>query len=186
MAVLLDDNLDQMEPLVQLAAEHDAYFMVQPYGERKTGNRRFTHKQGVSETLLALKERYPNFLSNRYFLGRFDAALNGGVPGCRAGRAFFNIDSTGDIAICVEERSRPLANLYRDSIADIRRALRTQARCNTCTDCWYNCRGEVEMLYDVVGIWRSLPTYFFNWGRPPEKGIKSILYGGGGQEPSAG
>jgi MoaA/NifB/PqqE/SkfB family radical SAM enzyme len=168
MAVLLHDNLDQMEPLVRLAAEHDAYFMVQPYGQRKTGSDRFVHERGyVSQQLLDLKSRYPNFLSNRTFLGRFDEALNGGVPGCRAGRAFFNIDSTGDIAICVEERSNPVANLYRDSAANITRALKAEARRNTCQACWYNCRGEVEMLYHPVGIWRSLPDFFFNRGRTP-------------------
>ncbi len=168
MAVLLHDNLDQMEPLVRLAAEHGAYFMVQPYGRRKTGSARFVHERDpVAPRLLDLKNRYPNFLSNRTFLSRFDEALNGGVPGCRAGRAFFNIDSTGDVAICVEERANSVANLYRDSAANITRALKAEARRNTCRACWYNCRGEVEMLYHPVGIWRSLPDFFFNRGRTP-------------------
>jgi MoaA/NifB/PqqE/SkfB family radical SAM enzyme len=181
MAVLLQDNLDDMEPLIRLAAEYDAYFMVQPYGQRKTGSRRFVHERdSVVQRLLSLKRQYPNFLSNRHFLSQFDAALNGGVPGCRAGRAFFNIDSCGDVAICVEERARPVANLYQDSMADIRRALRGAACGNACTDCWYNCRGEVEMLYDAVGIWRSLPSFLFNRGRPrqrPQTGGRSCPTG---------
>jgi len=167
MTVLLQDNLDQMEPLIGLAADHNAWFTVQPYGRRKTGSTRFVHESGhVADHLLALKSRFPNFLSNGTFLSRFDEALNGGVPDCRAGQAFFNIDSTGDIAICVEERCRPVANLYRDSIARISRALKDRAASNTCRDCWYNCRGEVEMLYDPVGIWRSLPDFFLNRARP--------------------
>ena len=38
MTVLLQDNLDQMEPLIRLAADHNAWFTVQPYGRRKTGS----------------------------------------------------------------------------------------------------------------------------------------------------
>ena len=170
ICVLLHDNLDQIEPLLKLAAERDAYFMVQPYGLPKTGSRRFVHQgHGASATLLALHDKYRNFLSNRVFLARFDQALNGGVPGCRAGTAFFNIDSAGDIAICVEERGGTVANLYRDSSQAIVRKLRSASRGNTCTDCWYNCRGETEMLYHPTAIFKSLPTLFFDTGRPSDK-----------------
>ena len=44
--------------------------------------------------------------------------------------------------------------------------LKTAVRDKACGDCWYNCRGEVEMLYDPVGIWRSLPDFFLNRARP--------------------
>ncbi|MFH0983673.1 MAG: radical SAM protein [Planctomycetota bacterium] len=169
ICVLLHNNLDQVEDLIELAAECDAYFMIQPYGVRKTGSRRFVNPlEGVRARMLALKDKHRNFLSNRVFLGRFEQALDGGVPGCRAGQAFFNIDSCGDIAICVEERDAPVANLYRDPAADIVRALNARARGNTCADCWYNCRGEVEMLYHPIGLVKSLPTLFFDRGRPSQ------------------
>ncbi len=178
MAVLLHDNQDQIADLIKLAAEHDAYFMIQPYGVRKTGSERFRNgSAGVSSQLVHLKDKHRNFLSNRVFLSRFDQALKEGVPGCRAGQAFFNIDSRGDVAICVEERSHPVANLYRDNVADVVRALNARARGNTCMDCWYNCRGEVEMLYDPVALVKSLPTLFFDRGRPSQ--IKPDGQGGG-------
>lgn len=167
MSVLLDDNLDQIEPLIRIAAERGAYFMLQPYGVRKTGSRRFVNNQGPAAAhLLDLKRRYSNFLSNAEFLGRFDEALNGGVPDCRAGRAFFNIDSTGDVAICVEERGRPVANLYRHTARQIVERLAAHAGGDGCKACWYNCRGEVEMLYRPRGLLRSLPTMLFDRGRP--------------------
>lgn len=170
MCVLLHDNLDDVEPLLKLAAEHDAYFMIQLYGVRKTGSRHFIHQhESASRRLVELKRAYPNFLSNEHFLSRFDEALNGGVPGCRAGEAFFNIDSTGDIAICVEERKRPVANLYRHSARNIVEKLHAAARTNTCTDCWYNCRGEVEMLYNPLGLLKSLPTMLLDRGDPSRK-----------------
>ena len=91
------------------------------------------------------------------------------MSGCRAGKAFFNIDEKGDVALCVERRDRPVGNLYRDDIRTIERRLRDGARGNTCTDCWYNCRGEVESLYHPVGLVKSLPTFLFDRGRAPAK-----------------
>ncbi len=167
MCVLLHDNLDQIEDLLRLAAAHGAYFMIQPYSTRKTGSKRFRYLKGpVSPRLLELRARHANFLSNPAFLAEFDRYLDGGVPGCRAGRAFFNIDSTGDVAICVEERHRPVANLYRQSAEEIAARLRAASEGNTCTDCWYNCRGEVESLYKARGLLKSLPTLLLDRGRP--------------------
>ncbi len=170
MAVLMHDNLDQIEELIKLAAQYGAYFMVQPYSRLKTGDEHFICRDPkASEHLLELRKKYPNMLSNPKFLSRFEQALNGGVPGCKAGRAFYNIDSLGDVAICVERRSVPVGNLYKDNIFEIYRRMREESRVNTCKACWYNCRGEVESLYDPYGLFRSLPTYLFDRGRAPKK-----------------
>ncbi|MBN2560055.1 MAG: radical SAM protein [Phycisphaerae bacterium] len=170
MSVLLHNNLDQIEDLIKLAAQHEAYFTVQPYCNRKTNSDRFRCEDAsdgsVSARLLELRKKHPNFLSNPVFLGRFDQYLDGGVPGCRAGRAFFNIDSIGDVAICVEQRTAPVANLYEHSARQIIERLRTGSTGNTCADCWYNCRGETESLYAPSSLIRSLPTYLFDNGKP--------------------
>ena len=158
-----------------MAAERDAYFMVQCYGFRKTGARKYAHQDGpVSPRLLALRRKYPNFLSSPYYLQRFDEHLAGGVGGCRAGRSFFNIDSTGDVAICVESRHRPVANLYRDDVQIIRRRLAAAARPNACRDCWYNCRGEVESLYSLSGLVGCLPTLLLDRGRPTDARVNPV------------
>ncbi len=172
MAVLMDDNLADIEPMVRMAAERDAYFMVQPYGARKTGATRFIHHGDgtVGRYLLDLRRKYRNFLSNPYFLSRFDAALNGGVGGCRAGRGFFSIDSTGEIAICVEERAHPVAHLFKHSAQEIVQRLRNDTIARRCRACWYNCRGEIESLYDPWGLTMSLPTLLFDRGRPTGNG----------------
>ena len=168
MAVLLEDNLDDLEPLIEQAARRDAYFMVQPYGQLKTGSSAHAHNDGpVTPRLLALRRDWPNFLSNPHYLERFDDFLAGGVNHCLAGRAFFNIDSAGDVAICVDRKSHPVANLFRHGPATIHQRLRAASRNNGCKACWYNCRGEVESLYSAVGLWKSLPTYLFDRGRPP-------------------
>jgi len=170
IAVLMNDNVDQMPRLLEMAAQRNAYFMVQPYGVLKTGSRAYVHNNGsVSPKLLELRRRRPNFLSNPYYLERFDAFLRGGIGGCRAGRAFFNIDSTGDIAICVERKGSPVANLYRDTPQAIHARLRAAADGNECSGCWYNCRGEIESLFSLRGLARSLPTLLLDRGRPPAR-----------------
>ncbi|RKY24485.1 MAG: hypothetical protein DRP83_07620 [Planctomycetota bacterium] len=166
MAVLLDDNLDQLEELMQTAAKHKAYFMVQPYGRLKINSRKFEYKNGpVAPRLLEMWRRNRNFLSNPIYLSKFDEFLTGGVPGCRAGRAFYNIDSAGDVAICVENKSRPVANLYTHSQYQLRDRLRAAGGGNKCTACWYNCRGEVESLYKPRSLVMSLPMFLFNRGQ---------------------
>jgi MoaA/NifB/PqqE/SkfB family radical SAM enzyme len=171
LAVLMEDNLDQIEPMIRMAADRDAYFMVQPYSVSKTGATRFVYadRGEVSGHLLDLRRKHRNFLSNPYFLSRFDQALNGGVPGCRAGRGFFSIDSTGDVAVCVERRTRPVANLYRHSARQIVARLRSDRGASRCRACWYNCRGEIESLYDPWGLTMSLPTLLLDRGRPPAR-----------------
>lgn len=170
MAVLMHDNLDQMEKLVRIARDCGTYFMVQPYSRLKTGDERFMCRDPAApEVLLDLRRRYPNVLSNPHFLSRFTEATNGGVPGCMAGRAFYNIDSIGNVSICVERRSVPVGNLYRENIFEIYRRMRQESKENNCRACWYNCRGEVENLYHPYGLFRSLPTYLFDRGRVPEK-----------------
>ncbi len=167
IAVLMHDNIDEMEPLIAMAAERGAYFMVQPYSHLKTGSLHFQYNDGqVSERLLELRRRWGNFLSNPLYLSRFDEYFAGGIEGCMAGRAFFNIDSTGDIAICVERKGLPVANLYSDAPSKIRRRLRSAGKRNNCSKCWYNCRGEIESLYSPVGLLQSLPTLFLDKGRP--------------------
>ncbi len=166
MCVLMNDNIDQIEELIKLARYFGAYFMVQPYCVLKTGDDRFVCRDGdISTYLLELKSKYNNLLSNPHFLSRFNQALNGGVPNCLAGRAFFNIDSLGNVAICVEKRNSPVGNLYSDNIFKLIHNLRARSKENTCKLCWYNCRGEIESLYHPYGLIKHLPTYLFDTGK---------------------
>ncbi|NOZ23827.1 MAG: radical SAM protein [Planctomycetes bacterium] len=159
MAVLNHENLDQVEPLVRLAKGEGAWFMVQPYCNLKTGDDTFRPPaNGCAEVLMGLRRKHSNFLSNPVFLENFDVASNGGVPGCAAGRAFFNIDNYGRVAMCVEDRGRPVGSLRDDDIRGILRRLHGRHMDNQCKSCWYNCRGEIESLYTLRGALHSLPT----------------------------
>lgn len=162
MATLNHDNLEDMEKLIQLAAEHDACFMVQPYSVLKTGDPAFLPRAGVSQHLLKLKEKYKNFLSHPLFLKKFDQCFNGGVPGCASGRAFFNIDNFGRVAKCVEFRQNPVGNIKDKPMEDLFARLRLEYGRNHCQGCWYNCRGEIEALYTTRGLISRLPALLFS------------------------
>ena len=165
-SVLLDDNIDDCLKLIEMADQRNAYYLLQPYCHRKTGSRDHQHNNGaVSPRLLELFDRYNNFASGPLYISKFDEFLHGGVPNCKAGSAFFNIDSTGDVAICVEYKDQPVANLLTDGAATIRSRLRAAARGNECRDCWYNCRGEIEGLYTPYGVVKSLRHYILDNGR---------------------
>ena len=157
MAVLTADNQDDLEGVVALAARLGANFMVQPYGVMKTGDESHRPRTPVSARLLDLHRRYRGFLSNPYFLARFDAALDGGVAGCRAGRATFNIDQKGLVAKCVEDRGRPVGSVVETPMPVLLKRLADRWRANRCRACWYNCRGEVEALYTPAGLASALP-----------------------------
>jgi len=157
MAVLTADNQDGLEDVVAMAERLGVNFMVQPYGILKTGDESHRPRPPVSERLLDLRRRYRAFLSNPYFLARFDAALDGGVGGCCAGRATFNIDQRGLVAKCVEDRSHPVGSIVDTPMPTLRARLRAAWRENRCRACWYNCRGEVEALYRPRGLVAAIP-----------------------------
>ncbi len=166
ISVLTDDNLAEMPALCQLARDLGVYWQVQPYSVMKTGNESQRHLAGASEMLLGLKKLYPETVhSNRVYLERFDEAANDGIDGCIAGKAMFNIDNRMVVSKCVEfNESEPLGSLRTNSMQEVLVRLREAHAANTCTACWYSCRGEVEVLYSPRGFMHSLPSLLWQSG----------------------
>jgi MoaA/NifB/PqqE/SkfB family radical SAM enzyme len=159
--VLKDDNLDEMEPMIEMAEELGCYFMVQPLSGLKTGDwsHKVSYKDGVSAHLLGLRETHKNFKSNPYFLSKFDPFIeNDGLDGCKAGKAFMNIDNFLNVSRCVETRNETVGSLKEEPIEVLMKRLHRQQEANTCTKCWYNCRGEIESLFTLKGFMASVPT----------------------------
>ena len=161
-AVLLKENIDEMEKLIILAQKLGAEFTLQPYAHIKTngqdgvGITDHIITREVSDHLLKLKRKYPNFKSSREYLRRYDDFFGKGIGGCQAGRLFFNIDQKGDIAKCVEDMQNPVGNIRTIGIDQIKKALLRKQRENECKACWYGCRGEVECFYSWNGVRNTL------------------------------
>jgi MoaA/NifB/PqqE/SkfB family radical SAM enzyme len=158
-AVLLKDNVDQIEKLIVLTGKLGAEFTLQPYADIKTNGQQenviTNHNitQEVSWHLLQLKRKHPHFKSSREYLQRYDEFFTCGIEGCQAGRLFFNIDDQGDIAKCVEDMDNPVGNIKGIEIDQLKNALFQRQNENKCKACWYGCRGEVESFYTLNGIW---------------------------------
>ncbi len=146
--------------MCELARELGVYWQVQPYSVMKTGNEGQRHLDGATEVLLDLKRRYPEtFHANKKYLEKFDVAANDGIEGCIAGKAMFNIDNQMVVSKCVEfNKSEPCGNLRTDDVDHVVDRLDEAHAKNTCTACWYSCRGEVEVLYTASGFAHSLPS----------------------------
>ena len=161
-AMLLKENIDEIEKLIIFAKKLGAEFTLQPYAHIKTDGLEdamtsdHTITQEVSAHLLKLKRKYPNFKSTPEYLRRYDDFFQGGIDGCQAGRLFFNIDQKGDIAKCVEDLKNPVGNIRTIGIEELKNALLQKQRENRCKDCWYGCRGEVECFYTWNGVKNTL------------------------------
>jgi MoaA/NifB/PqqE/SkfB family radical SAM enzyme len=93
-------------------------------------------------------------------LDRLGEAMRGGVAGCAAGRAFFNVDHRGRVSKCVEFRAPAdrLGTIGEDSLPAVRARLGAAAGANDCRACFYASRAEVETLYTMRGLLHGLRT----------------------------
>ena len=114
----------------------------------------------VVARLHELRRRHPHLRGAGPVLEGMGQAVSGGVPGCLAGRAFFNVDHRGRVTKCVEFR-RPAdeaGTLPTDPAEGVRARLRAGHAANDCRACWYASRAEIESLYTVRGFLAGLRT----------------------------
>lgn len=148
ITVLMDDNLDEIEPLIQLSKSLGVTCMVNLYSCNRGCKTARLPDGKVSAHLLKLKQQYPEFISLTSYLERFDEAIaQGGIGPCRAGRLLLNIDDKGNVARCTEMLDRPVGSLLTTPMAVIAKRLATQADAEPCAACWTSCRGFAESMY---------------------------------------
>lgn len=165
MTVLSSRNLDEIEDLLLLARKLKVKIHIHPYSEVKTGNRTFIIRDDIErimEKIKRFKAKNGVVVSSYPFLNKFSQYTKSGVPNCKAGKYFFNIDSFGNIQRCVEDfpNGPVLANVKRDSFKKIKETLDKLPQ-TSCTKCWYSCRGETETIFtnplsktsDILGIY---------------------------------
>ena len=148
ISVLMDDNLEDIEPMIKLARDIGVTYMVNLYSwNRGTKVRRLPGGR-VGEYLLALKRKYPEFITLSSYLERLDEAIaEGGIGDCQTGRLLMNIDNRGNVARCTETLDEPVGNILHDDILAIRDSLRATQAGSECNQCWTSCRGFAECMY---------------------------------------
>ncbi len=115
----------------------------------------------VSKRLLALKRKYKEFVSLRGYVGKFSEAVEqGGVGPCFAGKNLCNIDSDGNVSLCIDLLDDPVGNIMTDDIFEIERKLNQKYEENKCTDCWTSCRGSIESIRHGGEFFGNLIDYY--------------------------
>ncbi len=147
ITVLMDDNLDEIEPLLRLARELDVTYMVNLYSWNRGAKARRLPHQRVTAHLLDLKRRYPEFISLTSYLEQMDRAVaDGGIGNCQTGRLLLNIDHRGRVARCTEMLDEPVGSILTDGIDELRARLYAVQQAKQCGQCWTSCRGFAESM----------------------------------------
>jgi MoaA/NifB/PqqE/SkfB family radical SAM enzyme len=161
MSVLMEDNIDDFEALLQLSKQHGVGHqttLLSTGGTMRHDSRATVPLAGAGARLLALKEKYPHFMSFSGYLAGIDTFLAGNVRApCFAGERFLNIDHLGDVSPCIEKLNWTAGNLVREPYAVIASRLAAMDRVKSCTDCWTSCRGFVEEMSGMPKLrsWRE-------------------------------
>jgi MoaA/NifB/PqqE/SkfB family radical SAM enzyme len=148
ISVLMDDNLDDIEPLIQLSRDLGVTYFINLYSSGRGTKPSRTPDAKVTEKLRELKLKYPEFVSLTSYVEQFDQAIaEGGIGNCQAGYLAFNIGSRGEVSRCIDTIDEPVGNILADEITYLRDRLRKAQAKGGCAQCWTSCRGFAECLY---------------------------------------
>jgi MoaA/NifB/PqqE/SkfB family radical SAM enzyme len=148
ISVLMDDNLEDIEDLIKISVDLGVTYMLTLYSwNRGTKTSRLPDNR-VSEHLLALKRKYPEFVTLTSYIEHLDAAITeGGIGDCQTGRLLMNIDNHGNVARCTETLNEPVGNILTDDAMSIHNRLLNLQKTSDCAQCWTSCRGFAECMY---------------------------------------
>lgn len=147
ISVVLEDNLSEVEPLIDICQQMGITYMVTLYSHSRGAKPERLMRGDIAQQLLQLKQRHRHFVSLRGYLERFtEAVAQNGVGPCSAGRSLCNIDSQGAIGLCIDRLDDPVGNILTDDIHALARRLRERQQDNRCRDCWTSCRGSIEAI----------------------------------------
>lgn len=148
---LAGDDVEGLPALLDLAEGHHATVVVEaafPLPEKGRG------ANGLGARLQEIRRRHRNLRTSGGALERLEQALDGGVPGCQAGRAFFNVDHRGRVSKCLEFQGDDdrVGALADGGLRPLLPRLKARHEANGCRACWYASRAETEALYTVRGF----------------------------------
>lgn len=162
ISVLMDDNLEEVEPLIRLAREIGVTYMVNLYSWNRGTKKPRLPGNEVTQHLLDLKRKYPEFITLTSYLEQFDRAIaEGGVGDCQTGRLLLNIDNHGNVARCTETLDEPVGNILTDDVRELQERLLQVQRTRACAQCWTSCRGFAECMHKPPR-WRQFRELFIS------------------------
>ena len=146
IAVLMDDNINEIDGLLLLAKELSVSFSLTLYSDYLGKKPDLLPKRPVTDYLIELKNRYKHFDCFTKYLQQFDTSRNDGISNCTAGQRFFNINQYGEVSRCIDYNYKPAANMVTDSFKKIILSLENESLNNSCSKCWTSCRGLGDII----------------------------------------
>lgn len=166
ISVLMDDNLEDVEPLIHVCRDLGVTYLISLYSWNRGAKTQRFPRRSVVEHLLDLKTRYPEFVTLTTYIEHLDRAIEaGGIGNCKTGRLLLNIDHRGNVARCTERLNEPVGNILIDDVMDIRNRLWKVQETQECAQCWTSCRGFAESMTmkprmrQVREFWKSVKRY---------------------------
>lgn len=152
---LYDDDVSRLPALLDQAQSLGAEVVVEAGYPLPLGN---GGASGLTQKLRAIRSRHPNLRTGGHALSGLQQALTEGVPGCQAGRAFFNVNHEGRLSKCVEFQNDEdrVGAVATDGASALLGQLKEKQKENGCRACWYASRAEIEALYTVRGFLSGL------------------------------
>src|SRR5262249_27153076 len=149
-SILMQDNLDQVIPIVRLAQSWGARVLFTLYSELPAGNRAHLFApqtrerlRGLVEELRTLRRTTAGVANADWYLEQIPGYVDGNpIPGCTAGKRTIHITPEGLVRPCAE--LPPIAH-YKDY--DLAAQPWTD-----CTACFQACRGEAQAPINLKRI----------------------------------
>jgi len=147
ISVIMEDNLPDVEPLLETCRQLGITYLVTLYSHSRGNKPERLAGGDVGEQLLTIKRRHRHFVALRGYLQKFtEAVAQNGIGQCHAGRNLWNIDSQGDVGLCIDRLEDPVGNILTDDVFELEQRLLERHRSNRCQDCWTSCRGSIEAV----------------------------------------
>lgn len=147
--VITAQNLHDLIKIAEMARDMGIYVSFSTYSPAKTGERNLLpspeSKEEISKIigeLMRFKKIHKNIMnSDEYLMKIPEYFSNGGIPNCKAGIKFLQVDPQGRLKRCSESLPEYDVENFPGSFEP-----------TDCTACWYSCRGETETRVNMRRI----------------------------------
>ncbi len=161
ISVIMKDNLYEVEPLIKICKDLGITYLVTLYSDSRGTKKCRSANLEVSQHLLKMKEKYPEFVVLRGYIDQFAMAVEeNGVSPCYAGKNLINIDSQGNVGMCIDRLDSVVGNILQDDMSVIEQKLLDAHKQNECGNCWTSCRGSIETLMYGKDLWGNVKDYY--------------------------
>lgn len=161
ISVIVGDNVPEVEALIETCKEMGITYLVTLYSCNRGSKPERRAEADIAWQLLSIKGKHRHFVALRGYLEQFtEATANDGIGPCYAGRNLCNIDSQGDVGLCIDRLEDPVGNILTDDIFELERRLLERQTTNRCRACWTSCRGSIEAVRHGSRRLASLLDYY--------------------------